>query len=127
MKSVLTPVGITVALAAVIFSQFCCVKALVLCNVKDYGAVGDGVTYEDDSFINALLACSNTFNCKVGEIGRVVVPRGRYLLSPFNLTSNVELHLETGSVLLPTTDFTKWPTIPEFPSYPDDVRHLPLS
>jgi polygalacturonase len=97
------------------------VFALVSCNVKDYGAVGDGVTYEDDAFANALMVCSNIYSCKPGEIGRIVVPRGTYLLSPFNLSSNVELHLEAGSVLLASTNFSLWPTIAEFPSYPDDV------
>jgi len=96
-------------------------SALVSCNVKDFGATGDGITYEDDAFANALLACSNLNNCIPGEIGRVFVPPGKYLLSPFNLTSNMELHLDIGSVLLPTTDFSKWSLISEFPSYPDNV------
>lgn len=82
------------------------------CNVNDFGAVGDGISLEDDSFEKAFEACRLS-------LGSVYVPRGRYILSPFNLTSNSDLFLDTGAVLLATTDFSKWPLVINLPSYPD--------
>lgn len=79
------------------------------CNVKDYGAVGEGVSLEDQAFAAAFKACQ----------GSVYVPLGKYLLSPFNLTSNSDLFLDLGAVLLASTDFSSWPIVINLPSYPD--------
>lgn len=50
-----------------------------------------------------------------------MVSEGIYLLSPFNLTSNIDLHLEENSVLLASTDIENWPLAAGYPSYPDEV------
>ncbi len=83
-----------------------------MCNVRDYGATGDGITYDDDAFSLSFQSCRG---------GQVRVPAGTYLLSPFNLSSNTELYLEAGSTLLATTDFSKWQVVAPLPSYPDQV------
>lgn len=69
--------------------------------------------YDDDAFSAAFKACA-------GGAGRVEVPSGQYLLSPFNLTSDSELYLDAGSELLATTDFSKWSRVASLPSYPPD-------
>ncbi len=40
--------------------------------------------------------------------GQLVIPEGTYLISPIVLKSNIDLHLEKGSLLLATTDKTAW-------------------
>lgn len=90
-----------------------CATVLSACDlsIMDFGASGNGVDYDDA----ALLAAID--KCQLG--GRITFPSGKYLLSPFNITSNMELYLEEGSTLLATTDISRWPIVPPFPSYPD--------
>lgn len=88
------------------------------CNVINFGAEGTGLVYDDMGFQRALSACA------LG--GVVVVPEGTYLLSPFNLTSNIELSMHANTILLATTDFSKWPVVEPLPSYPTDIRYGPF-
>lgn len=83
-----------------------------ICNLLDYGAAGDGSVLDDDAMSRALSDCSAG--------GQIFVPSGLFLLSPFNLTSNMELYLDAGSVLLASTDFSAWPVVESLPSYPPD-------
>jgi hypothetical protein len=79
------------------------------CNiVDDFGAQGDGLTLDDEPLTQALEACQI-----------IVFPGpGRYLLSAFNVSSNQELVLESGSVLLASTlDILNWPLVQSYPSY----------
>lgn len=85
-------------------------------SLADFGASGNGVDYDDA----ALTAALN--KCQLG--GKITFPAGTYLLSPFNITSNMELYLEEGSILLATTDAVRWPIVPPFPSYPDVRRYI---
>lgn len=79
-------------------------------HVRDYGAVDDGTTDNTTAFANAIAACHSAGG------GRVVVPAGRFLTGPIHLKSNVNLHLESGSRILFSTDpkdylpavFTRW-------------------
>lgn len=80
-------------------------------SLSDFNAHADGVNYDDEALASALAACSSG--------GRIVFPPGKYLLSPFNVSSNIELYLEQGSTLLASTDFSRWPIVPALPSYPD--------
>ena len=79
-------------------------------NVKTFGAMGNGIDSDDDALRLAFEACS--------EGGRITFPEGQYLLSPFNMTSNLEIFLDEGSVLLATGDFDKWQVVAPLPSYP---------
>lgn len=90
--------------------QVISVIGALTCNVKEFDAVGDGVIYDDVPFSRAFAACK--------EGGKVYVPAGDYLLSPFNFTSNTELYLENGATLLATTDASRWPVVAPLPSYP---------
>lgn len=95
---------------------FACIVAVCAaagCDVSlsDFGAYADGVTYDDAALQDALAKCADG--------GRITFPAGKYLLSPFNLTSNLELYLEEGSTLLASTDFSRWPIVAALPSYPE--------
>lgn len=88
-------------------------SALASCDVSlaDFGAHGNGVEYDDEALLAALAKCSDG--------GIITFPAGKYLLSPFELKSNIELNLQKDSVLLATTDWNRWPVVPPLPSYPD--------
>lgn len=73
-------------------------------NVRDFGAVGDGVT-DDTQAIQTALGC-------MPEGGRLVVPEGTYLICPLTLHSHMTLELKEGAVLLGNPDRSKYPIIP---------------
>jgi polygalacturonase len=62
--------------------------------ITDYGAVGDGKTYDTGAIEKAIAACRNAGG------GTVDVPPGKFLTAPFALASNLNLHLEEGSTVL---------------------------
>lgn len=63
-------------------------------NVLDFGAVNDGSSLTTPALQRAIDVCARDGG------GRVVVPRGQYLINPLFLKSNVELHLMEGAELL---------------------------
>ena len=65
-----------------------------LANIQDFGAV-------NDDFTNNSVSIQKTIDyCAALGGGKVVIPAGKpYLSGPFNLKSNIELHLEHGAVL----------------------------
>lgn len=62
-------------------------------NIKDFGAVGDGVTKDTLAIQSAIDKCSSDGG------GRVYVPSGCYLTGSIFLLDNVDLHLEIGALL----------------------------
>jgi polygalacturonase len=62
--------------------------------IADFGAVGDGQTFDTGAITRAISACE-----KAGG-GTVDVPPGKFLTGPFLLASNLNLHLEKGSTIL---------------------------
>lgn len=73
-------------------------------NVRDFGAVGDGV--HDDS-----VACQTAINC-LPRGAKLFFPRGTYLTSPLCLKSNITLELAEGATILGITDTSRYPIIP---------------
>ena len=73
-------------------------------NVRDFGAVGDGV---NDDFI----AVQTAINC-LPKGGRLYFPEGTYLVAPLNLKSDITLDIAKGATILGTTDRTRYPVIP---------------
>ena len=68
-------------------------------NVLDYGAKGDGLTDDAAAIQHAIDRCSAAGG------GQVYFPVGRTFLSgPVQLKSNVDLHLDVGSVLKASPD-----------------------
>lgn len=63
-------------------------------NILDYGARPDGTTNNAPAIQQAVDAA-----CDAGG-GRVIIPAGRFLSGSVLLKSNVELHLQSGAVLL---------------------------
>ncbi len=59
-----------------------------------YGGCPDGQTDNTAAFAAAIAACAAAGG------GKVVVEPGRYVTGTINLQSNVELHLESGAVIL---------------------------
>lgn len=68
------------------------------CNIRDFGAVGDGVTRNTACIQAAIEAC-----CRDGG-GTVIVPAGRYLSGSIRLRTNVNLYLDAGAVLIASVD-----------------------
>ena len=73
-------------------------------DVKALGAKGDGVS--DDTFFVQMAIDS----CPDG--GRVVLPKGTYLVRPIKLKSNITLELKKGATLLGDTNEAHYPFIP---------------
>ena len=72
-------------------------------SIKDFGAVGDGKT-----------VCTNAINsaiekCAANGGGKVIIPPGVFKSGTILMKNNVELHLETGSTLLASTDNNDFP------------------
>ncbi len=63
-------------------------------NVRDFGAVGDGVSLDTAAINKAIDACTSAGG------GTVYVPPGTYLTVTVVLKSNVTLYLEAGATLL---------------------------
>ncbi len=73
-------------------------------NVKDFGAVGDGV--HDDT-----VSVQTAVNC-LPKGGRLYFPEGTYSIAPINLKSHITIELADKAVLLGSTDTARYPVIP---------------
>ena len=67
--------------------------ATTTCNVKSFGAVGDGVTKDTAAIQKAIESCASAGG------GIVEVPAGTYLSAPLYMRSNVTLQVDTGATL----------------------------
>lgn len=74
-------------------------------NIKQFGAVGDGMTVNTEAFAKAIDACS-----KAGG-GKVIVPAGMWLTGPIHFKNNVNLHLEIGSHIQFTKNYDDYPLV----------------
>jgi polygalacturonase len=74
-------------------------------NIKDFGAIADGVRLNTESINKAIATCS------LQGGGVVVIPQGLWLSGPVEMKSNVNLHLQASSMLLFTTDKTQFPLV----------------
>ena len=73
-------------------------------NVRDFGAVGDGIT-DDTESIRAAINC-------MPKGARLYFPDGIYLTAPLNLKSHVTVELSLGATLLGIADRSRYPVIP---------------
>jgi polygalacturonase len=77
------------------------VYAATSCNVKSYGATGNGTTKDTTAIQNAINACAGG--------GTVIFPSGTYLTAPLFLKSDITLNIESGATILgseTTSDYT---------------------
>ena len=91
-------------------SESCCV------NVRDFGAVGDGV-HEDTAAIQAAISF-------LPEDGRLWFPAGTYLTLPLCLKSNITLDLDEGATILGSPDRARYPIIPSVVEDPETGRPI---
>lgn len=66
----------------------------VVFDIREYGAVADGTTYNTKAFSDAIEACA-----EVGG-GHVMVPEGKWFTGPIHLKSNIDLHLSEGAEII---------------------------
>jgi len=88
----------TLRLLSILLSVLLCQQALAL-DVRDFGAIGDGLHIDSPAINEAILQASKT-----GE--PVVLPAGTWLCYSIRLQSGVTLRLEKGAILkaAPVTD-----------------------
>jgi polygalacturonase len=86
----------------------CAAHAAATCNVRDYGAKGDGATKDTAAIQGAIDAC-----VKRGG-GTVEVTAGTYVSAPIVLGSNITLHLDKDATLLGSPDHADYPPKTEF-------------
>ena len=94
------------AVGAAIWAGMASVPAMAagkVCDVKTYGAKGDGTTKDTIAVQKAIDECTAG---KGG--GTVEVPAGTYVIAPIVLKSNMTLHLAKGATLLGSPDMTDY-------------------
>jgi len=74
-------------------------------SITDFGAQTGGQFLCTQAFADAISAVS-----KKGG-GRVIVPHGIWLTGPITLISNLEIHTETGSLIVFSTDKSLYPLV----------------
>lgn len=76
----------------------------VTLNVREFGAVGDGIHDDTNAIQCAIMACPKN--------SRVLVPEGVYKISSIFLKDDLTLELAEGAVLSAFTDREKFPILP---------------
>jgi polygalacturonase len=74
-------------------------------NIKDAGAVGDGVVKNTEAINSTIKKCSEAGG------GTVLVPAGLWLTAAITMQSNVNLHLEAGAIIVFSSDINDYPLI----------------
>ena len=90
----------------------------MLFNVLDYGAVNDGLTASTAFIQKAIDACESAGG------GKVVVPAGNFVTGTLYLKDNVELHLESGSKLIASTDLSDYNDVDLYPQNSSSENEL---
>ena len=76
-------------------------------NVMDFGAKGDGVSYDTVAIRKAAAAVSSD-----SAGGTLLFPSGRtFLTGAFNVTSNTHVEIEHGATVLGSTRGEDWPLV----------------
>ena len=101
-------IGLAVA-CVVVMITIPAMAAGKVCDVKKYGAKGDGATKDTVAIQKAVDECSAG---KGG--GTVVLEAGTYVSAPILLKSNMTFELKKGATLLGSPDHDDYPVITEF-------------
>nr|GLL20117.1 probable polygalacturonase [Ipomoea trifida] len=82
--------------------------------LTDFGGKGDGKTLNTAAFQSAIANLS-----KYASDGgaQLIVPPGKWLTGPFNLTSHFTLYIHKDAVIIGTQDISEYAIIPALPSY----------
>ncbi|CAN6308221.1 unnamed protein product [Urochloa humidicola] len=105
-------VALLAACAGASSASACCRKHVA--KITEYGAVGDGKRLNTAAFAKAVADLSE--RARDGGAA-LVVPPGKWLTGPFNLTSHFTLYLDEGAEILASQDMKDWPLIAPLPSY----------
>ncbi len=95
------------SLRALIFCAAACAafgQTSPFCNVKQFGAAGNGTTLDTEAINKAVDACARSGG------GTVYVPAGTYLSGTVMLKDNITLLLDAGATLLGTEDLKQYRT-----------------
>ena len=84
--------------------KFVTSKETGVLNIKEMGAVGDGVS-DDTYFLQHAI-----YNCPKG--GRIVIPEGTYLIRPIKLLGDITIELKKGAILLGDPVEEHYPILP---------------
>ncbi len=107
-KSVIKSLLFSAALAATFaFVPASTMYAAKTCNVRDFGAKGDGITKDTVALQKAIDTCA-------AQSGTVLVPSGTYVSAPLILKSNVTLRLEKDAEILGSPDHADYPPMTMF-------------
>lgn len=88
-------------------------------NVRDFGAKGDGTTFDTEAIQAAINACTQA------KGGKVILHGGTFLSRTIHLKSNVTLFIEAGAVLQGTANLEDYAEIkPAYASYTYSHRAL---
>ncbi|HWB32994.1 MAG TPA: glycoside hydrolase family 28 protein [Acidobacteriaceae bacterium] len=98
-----------ICLAALLALSAAPVLAAKVCDVRKYGAKGDGTTKDTKAIQAAIDACSKN---KKG--GTVKLSGGTFVSAPLDLKSNITLDIEAGTTLLGSPDHDDYPTLDVF-------------
>jgi polygalacturonase len=103
MKTVRLAVAV-IGLAGTMAGAQSAMVAGKVCDVKKYGAKGDG-TSKDTAAVQKAID-----DCTAGKGGGTVeVPEGTFVIAPISLKSNMTLHLAKGATLLGSPDIPEYP------------------
>jgi polygalacturonase len=79
-----------------------------ICNVRNFGAKGDGSVLDTEAISNAIHACSQAGG------GTVLFPAGTYLTGTFELVSNITLQLDAGAVILGSANISDYAKLADY-------------
>ena len=123
------------ALALFILTSAASCQGSVICNVTDYGAVPGALdpAVNTAAFVRAIAHCSSA-RASPDDLSVVLVPPGTFLVASLDLSnsSNLQLRITHGAVLLGSPSESDYPLIPPWPSYavgrdvPTSLRYRPL-
>jgi len=100
--------GLAIVAAATIVISMPALAAGKVCDVKSYGAKGDGTTKDTRAIQAAIDDCAKTPSSTVTLSG------GTFVSAPVVLKSNMTLNIDKGATLLGSPDHADYPAISEF-------------
>ncbi len=103
------PLKIVATLATLILSTPCALAAAKICDVRAFGAKGDGTTKDTAAIQRAIDTCA-----AAPGGGTVKLAGGTFVSAPILLKTGVILDIETGATLLGSPDHADYPQKTEF-------------
>ncbi len=79
-----------------------------ICNVRTFGAKGDGSVLDTLAITSAIHACAQAGG------GTVLFPAGTYLTGTFELVSNITLQLESGATILGSPNISDYAKLADY-------------